>query len=475
MSDLKTKLESILGNSISKICPNNFHDPSANHCAHFVSHITGLDFSYNCKDFMGGVKQPGNIRVHEVFARCPKVGKFEDAPKGRAVLVFVTKAANVDIKKKVMVNIPQKHIGVFVDDYVYHYSNTKDMVIKQKPNEFFDTYEKIYSGTQGLFFGTIPGSDLQLNVDSSAAYVTTGIGFKLIRKEGGEWFANPVNVDNGQEFFVGREVIDSHNQFFGLFRRVNEYSGPSFKPEDYVEHIDHWSYLLAVTGFCESKNFFTVFNTYDRAKFTYGFYQLAAHTPGDNLILLFRKLIELERAKDYFPELSLINGRLHRVDKDGSSTNLEEEMNTGPKGTPQLQLFMNYLNPLRKTIEEQEVLQVTRLLHWTTNDDTVRHLQVSVANDILQRKMTERYNKWYGLNGKSDLLCAIIADIHHQGRATKSEVNKALQSINPIEKLITINPKQTGRINNLREVIDDLQKNGKLGKKTYDAANNEFV
>src|SRR5688500_7903879 len=115
MSDLKTTLEAALGKAIDKICPNKFHDLTANHCAHFVSHMAGLDFSFNCIEFKGGTKQAANVRVHEIFSRCPKVGKFEDADKTKTQLVFVTRKDNVNLSNKQMGNIPQKHIGVFCD------------------------------------------------------------------------------------------------------------------------------------------------------------------------------------------------------------------------------------------------------------------------------------------------------------------------------------------------------------------------
>lgn len=474
MNDLKSKLEAALGKSIDKICPNRFHDLSANHCAHFVSHMTGLEFSFHCREFKGGNNRPGNIRVHEIFANCPQVGEFNNKPTDRPVLVFVTRKNVVDLAAKRMTNIPQKHIGVFLDGFIYHYSNTSDEVVKWNPTKFLDVFQEIYDGDQGLYFGIIPNSDLRLRVDSSAEHVDRGIAFTLSKRED-KWFARAVNADDGQEFYVGREVKNPSKNFFGIFRRSNEYDGPQFDPEDHVDKIDHWANLLYLTGHCESRNFFTVFNTYDRAKFTFGFYQFAAHTPNDNLVLLFRRLTELEKAGDYFPEIKMMNGRLTRVNEDGGTTDLETVMNTGPNGQGQLQLFMNYLNPFRKTIDEQEVLQVARIMHWTVNDPSVRDLQVEIANDILQRKMSQEYNRMYALDGRSDSICALIADIHHQGRARKSRVKEALESADPIDALINVNPLQTGRIANLREVFTKLTDEGKLGRKVYDAANNEFV
>lgn len=475
MDDLKSKLEDALGRSINELCPNRFHDFSLNHCAHFVSHVTGLEFSFHCREYKGGNSRPGNVRVHEIFAQCPKTGKFEDKPSDRPVLVFVTRKDAVDIDARRMRNIPQKHIGIFADGLVYHYSNSSNKVVKCAPDRFFDIFQNNYSGDQRLFYGIIPNSDLRLRIDSSGEQVKQGIAFSLDKREGNKWFARAVNSEDDREFYVGREVRNPTRKHFGIFRRTGEFDGPRFHPEGHLKDIDHWSYLLYLTGYCESNNFFSVFNTYDRAKFTFGFYQLAAHTPNDNLILFFRRLAELPGMSDYFPEIRMINGHLTRVNEDGGTTNLETVMKTGPNAQSQLQLFMNYLNPLRKKIDEQEVLHVARMIHWTVNDPQVRRLQVEIANDILQHKMSRRYSRWYKLDGRSDLICALIADIHHQGRAKTQRVKNALKASDPVKALISVNPRYTGRIANLKKIVEELTNDGKLGKKVYDGANNEFV
>jgi hypothetical protein len=472
---LQTSLDNALGKSIDDICPNNFHNHASNHCAHFVSHILDLDFSFNCREFQGGGHPGANVRVHELFSRCPLVGKFADRPADREVLVFVTRHDVVDIANKEMQNIPQKHIGILVGGHIYHYSNSLDKVVKMNPTTFLDQFESIYAGTQALFFGTVPGSDIILNIDTTGESVAQGIGFELKREADTRWFARAVNAADADWFYVGRETKNESKQYFGIYQKTNEYYGPKFNHADYTATLDHWAYLLYATGYCESKNFFNVFNTYDRAKFTYGFYQLAAHTPKDNLILLFRRLVNLDLAKQYFPELTLIDGKLHRVNEDGGSTNLETVMQTGPNNADQLQLFMNYLNPNRKPIEEQEVLQVARLMHWTANDPAFRQLQVMVAGEILQNKMSRRYSQWYPLHGKSDTICALIADIHHQGRANKVKVQNALNAANPENALLNVNPNYASREADLRDVVNELKAAGKLGQKKYDAANNEFI
>lgn len=473
MANLQKKLNKYLGKSIDQICPNKFHDFQKNHCAHFVSHAVGLEFSYQCREYKGGKSAPANIRVHEVFSQCPRVGKFEDAPGDRPVLVFVTRKKAVTLSTKTMLNIPQKHIGIHIDGFIYHYSNSQEKVVKWKVAKFFDTFQSIYSGDQGLFYGTFPASDLNLTIDKSGKSVHSGIGFELSRVDK-KWFAKPVNIVDSKKFYVAREVRQPAKKYFGIFQRTKEYYGPKFEAKDYVDQIDHWAYLLHITGYCESKNYFNLINTYDRAKFTFGFYQLAAHTPNDNLILLFRQALKLSAAREYFPELALIDGKVHRVDPDGDYTNLETIMPTGKNKSKQLQLFMNYLNPKRYSIEQQEVLQTARLMHWMTSDLSFRAQYIQVSNDILQHKMSRRYHSWYNLDGQSDIICALIADIHHQGRAKKKAVRKALASNNPRKRLLQINPKYANRNKSLKKVIEQLEAAGKIGHKVYDAANNEF-
>ena len=114
MTDLNAALERTLGSPIEDICPNKFHSHSANHCAHFVSHLAGFDFSFHCREFKGGSAEPANVRVHEVFSRCPSVGTWDDRPNGEEpLLVFVTRETNVVVSEKKMGNIPQKHIGIY--------------------------------------------------------------------------------------------------------------------------------------------------------------------------------------------------------------------------------------------------------------------------------------------------------------------------------------------------------------------------
>ncbi|MFA0813029.1 hypothetical protein [Microbulbifer epialgicus] len=466
---LQEKLETSLGKNISQICGNKFHSPSDNHCAHFVSHILELDFPFNCKNYSGGNSDPANVRVQEIFPKCPKVGKWEDANKEITHLVFVTKIDNVDIARKKIRNVPQKHIGIFNKGYIYHYSNANKRVEKVSPRDFLKEFDRKYSGKQGLFFGTLPEIDLLLNI-KPASNIKNKIAFNL-EKNGRKWLASEKN-DSGNKFYIGHET--SKGNYIGLFSKTDEYYGPKYCAKDYYGQYDHWSQIMELIGYCESKNYFNIINTYDSAKFTFGFFQFAAHTPNDNLILLIKSLYDLPKFNDYFPELEMHDGKLYRTKSDGGRTNLEIEMESGPRNRRQLQYFMNYLNAKLRDHDTQEVLQSARLIHWSNNDIEARNLQVDTANNILQKKMQSRYSRWYNLDGEKDVICALVADIHHQGRASKAKVKLALKSKNKIDRLININQNYQGRISDLKNILGRMVDNGQLGKKVYDAGLNEF-
>jgi hypothetical protein len=149
-------------------------------------------------------------------------------------------------------------------------------------------------------------------------------------------------------------------------------------------------------------------------------------------------------------------------------------MNTGPGGAPQLQLFMNYLNPNRWQIDEQEVLQGARLIHGALRDPKMREHQVLTSVQILTRKM-QTYSRWYDLDGQTDVICTIIADIHHQGRGRRAEVQAALNASNKEQALIEIgSDNYLSRTKELARKIDSLRSQGKLGSKKYNEALNEF-
>ena len=149
-------IKQYLGDHISKICSNDYYKNIDNHCAHFVSHVLGFRFGFKCRGMTGKgeMSSAASIRVHEVFTKCPQIGKWDDKPAHmKFCLAFVTSAANVNLKARMMVNHPKKHIGIFHDGKVYHYSNSKNKVVEQTP----EAYARHYSGNDiTVYYGSMP-------------------------------------------------------------------------------------------------------------------------------------------------------------------------------------------------------------------------------------------------------------------------------------------------------------------------------
>jgi len=285
-----------------------------------------------------------------------------------------------------------------------------------------------------------------------------------VSSEGSSWFAA---LDLGSRFYVGRRV--AYQGSFGL-SNIYERNGPVYRPEDYEPELGHWAWMLCPTALAESLGFFNCLNTYDQARFTFGFYQMAAHTPDSNFVVLLRRLLELESASYYFPDLRVDNGRIVRVADQGREA-LETSEST--------EALMDYLNPSSSEVEEIEVIQSAKFIHWTTNDPACLRVQVSVAAQKLKNGM-QSYAQRYGLNGMLDSICLMVADIRHQGRAKSSQIIAALDTggdeQRALAQLLEIGAHAyPERIETLKTQIRKLMRDGVLGRRRYDAQRGEFV
>ena len=150
------QLNGLLEKNISEICICDLHSADYNHCAHFVSHVMKYQFGYTCFNQTGKGKREntGNIRVQEIFPKCRRVGKWADKPTGLTKgLVFITDKSNVNLENKTMVNVPRKHIGIFLESTIWHYSNSRKKVVSQTPEQFSNHY----SGAGiTMFYGEFP-------------------------------------------------------------------------------------------------------------------------------------------------------------------------------------------------------------------------------------------------------------------------------------------------------------------------------
>lgn len=150
----QSALAGYLGKSMSQICPNGYADPNDNHCAHFVSHAIGFRFGLTCGQMKTGPGPSANIRVQEVFHQCPAVGAWSQKPVVLvSCLVFITNSSNVDLKNRIMTNVPRKHIGIFSNGSIWHYSNSKHSVVSQTPDQFSNHYP---APSNSMFYGRVP-------------------------------------------------------------------------------------------------------------------------------------------------------------------------------------------------------------------------------------------------------------------------------------------------------------------------------
>jgi hypothetical protein len=220
----------------------------------------------------------------------------------------------------------------------------------------------------------------------------------------------------------------------------------------------------------ESKGSYFCLNTYDRARFTFGFMQYAALVPNGDFVRYLRVLLQLPLADEYFPRLVLKADRIYYQNDNQSLTPLENDVSTLG--------LMNYLNPTLRDIENQEAISAARMVHWAQHDPQHRLVQVESAVQLFEANMP-RYHRRLGLDQAPAKVCAVVCDILHQGRAKPHQISTALntqgnweQAYNNLLKIGAA--KYSGRINGLKQKISEAIQAGVFNK-TYEADTNRFV
>ncbi len=230
------------------------------------------------------------------------------------------------------------------------------------------------------------------------------------------------DLDTSERIYVGRTT--NYGSRRGLSRYSDTIPYDRFKAE---ATIGAWAHFIYPSVMAESGGRHLVINAWDRAHFTWGFYQLAAHTAGDNLILLMRELVQLPSAKRYFPDLVLVDGKLAQMTGDGPVTlERQAEVNVGGWTETQLPDFMAYLNPSSRRLDNQEVIASAKFIAWAEEDPAMLETTIRVSTGIMKRKIRH----WAGrldLLGKRPELAIWVSDMFHQGRGS---LNKAREALN---------------------------------------------
>lgn len=254
------------------------------------------------------------------------------------------------------------------------------------------------------------------------------IGFAIERK--GRVFQ--ASADGGAAFFVGRQTSyhdrSANQDFEGLYNVPSkELPKLVYASDAGRDQFAFWADFIEPTAKCEGGNYLTL-NTYDRARFTWGFGQFGAHVPDGDFVLFFRDLLGRPEATDYFANLAVKGGRIVKI-KSGQATPLESATTTQP--------LMDYLNPTSAAIEDAEVIAAAKLIHWTTHIKAAQQLQVQHMIGTFKRLMREADTR-LNLDRRPADVCCVICDIRHQGRAKYAAMQSALASANPLAALLKL-------------------------------------
>jgi len=148
------QLSEYVGKSIADICQNGYTSPAENHGAHFVSHVLGYAFGVTCRMTGTGKGPAAGVRVDDLFPKCKSVGVWSLRPASLTTcLVFVARAANVNLTAKSMTHAPRKHVGIFLGGVVWHYSTKHNKVVREAPS-LFALHQP--SPDNGMFYGSLP-------------------------------------------------------------------------------------------------------------------------------------------------------------------------------------------------------------------------------------------------------------------------------------------------------------------------------
>jgi hypothetical protein len=150
-------MDEYLGASIQDICPNGYHTIGAghNHCAHFVAHVLSYDFGRTCHLMAARSRRLGRaatLTVKDIFDRSPN--KFlvtSCGPFPRPGIVYVTMRSNLNVDTMSLGSSLTRHVGVGIGSHVWHFSNSRNRVVKQPGSEFLSHY----SGDTVMVYGDL--------------------------------------------------------------------------------------------------------------------------------------------------------------------------------------------------------------------------------------------------------------------------------------------------------------------------------
>ena len=292
------------------------------------------------------------------------------------------------------------------------------------------------------------------------------IHFDILRE--GSQFS--VRVDGSETMTIGQRVRFRRNgiERFGL-SNDRSFFGSDFarrflyKAADSRDIFGFWADFIEPTAMCEGQSFLSL-NTYDRARFTFGFGQFAAHVENGDFVRWFRDMLQRPEAIDYFPNLEVRNGRIVKVE-DTRIVILENDDTTEP--------LQKFFNPTLDGVEDAEVIGAAKFMHWTVNNKEVQLLQTQhMINTAL--RLVKQADRRLGLDGRTGDVVCVIMDILHQGRGGFDQMQRALLQSSPFDALMKIGlPGEEARLENLTTAL--RTRRAALKQKTWSRSDSDFV
>lgn len=243
-----------------------------------------------------------------------------------------------------------------------------------------------------------------------------------------------------------------------------------YSAAQYTAAFGQWAHFIEPTLLAEGGARFATLNTYDRAAFTFGAPQLAAHTPDQNFVVYLRELLSLPDAPQHFPELGLRpnaagKNTVHHLN-GGAPVDLEQVVNVlrpNGKNEKQLARLMAFLNPSATAIDPAELSAAARLMNWLRLNPAAKELQIKVFIEHARAKLAHAKARVDGFDGKDWRSALWIMDILHQGRAGFAELSAAQTSVNPEAAFKRLGwPKYRTRIEAVDRAVVKLAASGAL-------------
>ncbi len=269
-------------------------------------------------------------------------------------------------------------------------------------------------------------------------------------------------------------VVGTSTSFTDDMNRVGLFQGTSaiedslrfgrYRAADFAGAFEQWAHFIEPTLTAEGGGRFAALNTYDRAAFTFGAPQLAAHTPGENFVVYLRALLGLPDAAKHFPELSLrpnaAGAKTIHLTKANGFEDLERVVQVvRPNGSreKQLALLMAYLNSSPTSIDSAELSAAARLMNWLRIDPKAKELQISTFISHAKEKLSRAKTKVAGFDGGDWRTALWVMDILHQGRGSFAQMTVAFAAADPEAALKRIGwPKYKTRILTVEAAVNAL-------------------